>query len=160
MTIEVGDRVPEAGLFEAGERGPNKLSTDALFAGRTVVVVGMPGAFTPTCHNQHLPGFIENRDAILARGVDEIVILATNDTHVLKAWAEASGGKGLVRFVSDGNLEFITQTGLAFDGSGTGMGTRAKRFAMIVKDGTVTALAVEERPGLSVSSAAQIIAQL
>ena len=121
----------------------------------------MPGAFTPTCHRNHLPGFIENRDAILAKGVDEIVVLSTNDTHVLRAWAEASGGKDKVRFVSDGNADFISKAGLSFDGSGTGMGTRAKRFAMIVDDGVVTAIAVEEQPGqTAVSSAAQILEKL
>jgi peroxiredoxin len=160
MTIAVGERVPTAGLFEPGEDGPSKLSTGDLFSGRKVVLVGMPGAFTPTCHNRHLPGFIENRDAILAKGVDEIVVLSTNDTHVLRAWAESTGAKNLVRFVSDGNLEFVSQAGLSFDGSGTGMGTRAKRFAMIVEDGVVTALALEEKPGLTVSSAAQILERL
>jgi glutaredoxin/glutathione-dependent peroxiredoxin len=161
MTISVGDRMPHAGLFEPGERGPDKLSSEDLFSGRKVVLVGMPGAFTPTCHQRHLPGFIENRDAILARGVDEIVVLSTNDTHVLRAWAEATGAKGKVRFVSDGNLELITQTGLSFDGSGTGMGTRARRFAMIVDDGVVTMVAVEDTGGsTAVSSAAQVLEKL
>jgi glutaredoxin/glutathione-dependent peroxiredoxin len=161
MTLSVGDRVPAANLFEPGESGPEKLTTDALFGGRKVVLVGMPGAFTPTCHRNHLPGFLENRDAMLSRGVDEIVVLTTNDTHVLKAWAETSGGKGKVRFVSDGNTEFIGQTGLSFDGSGTGMGTRARRFAMIVDNGVVTALAVEEKAGqTAVSTAAQILEKL
>ncbi len=161
MSISVGEKMPKAILFEPGEGGPDKLSTDDLFKGRKVVLVGMPGAFTPTCHQRHLPGFIENRDAILAKGVDEIVVIATNDTHVLRAWAEASGGKGKVRFVSDGNLELITQTGLSFDGSGTGMGIRARRFAMIVDDGVVTTVAVEDTPGqTAVSSAAQILERL
>ena len=111
MTLSVGDRIPAANLFEPGASGPDKLTTDALFQGRKVVLVGMPGAFTPTCHRNHLPGFIENRDAILAKGVDEIVVLSTNDTHVLRAWAEASGGKDKVRFVSDGNAEFISKAG-------------------------------------------------
>jgi peroxiredoxin len=161
MTISVGERMPKAGLFEPGEGGPAKLSSDDLFKGRKIVLVGMPGAFTPTCHQRHLPGFIENRDAILAKGVDEIVVLSTNDTHVLRAWAETSGAKGKVRFVSDGNLELITQAGLSFDGSGTGMGTRARRFAMIVEDGVVTMVAVEETNGqTAVSSAAQIMEKL
>jgi peroxiredoxin len=161
MTLAVGDRVPEATLFEPGESGPEKLTTGALFGGRKVVLVGMPGAFTPTCHRLHLPGFIENRDAILAKGVDEIVVLSTNDTHVLKAWAESTGASGKVRFVSDGNADFIGKAGLSFDGSGIGMGTRAKRFAMIVDDGVVTAVAVDERRGeVAASSAAQILEQL
>ena len=161
MTLSVGDRVPAATLFEPGPGGPEKLSTDHLFGGRKVVLVGMPGAFTPTCHNNHLPGFIEHRDAILAKGVAEIVVLSTNDTHVLRAWGEATGASGRIRFVSDGNTEFITQAGLSFDGSGTGMGTRARRFAMIVEDGVVTALAIEEQRGqTAVSSAAQILEKL
>jgi peroxiredoxin len=161
MALSVGDRVPAANLFEPGESGPEKLTTDALFKGRKVVLVGMPGAFTPTCHRNHLPGFIENRDAMLSKGVDEIVVLTTNDTHVLRAWAETSGGKGKVRFVSDGNADFISQAGLSFDGSGTGMGTRARRFAMIVDNGVVTALAVEEKAGqTAVSTAAQILEKL
>lgn len=161
MTLSVGDRVPAANLFEPGESGPEKLTSDALFGGRKVVLVGMPGAFTPTCHRNHLPGFIENRDAMLAKGVDEIVVLTTNDTHVLRAWAEQSGGKGKVRFVSDGNTDFISQAGLSFDGSGTGMGTRARRFAMVVENGVVTALAVEEKAGqTAVSTAAQILEKL
>ncbi len=161
MTISVGDRMPDAGLFEPGERGPEKLATSDLFKGRKIVLVGMPGAFTPTCHQRHLPGFIENSDAILAKGVDEIVVISTNDTHVLRAWAEASGAKGKVRLVSDGNLELITRTGLSFDGSGTGMGTRARRFAMIVEDGVVTMVAVEDQGGsTAVSSAAQILERL
>jgi peroxiredoxin len=161
MTLSVGDRVPAANLFEPGESGPEKLTTDALFGGRKVVLVGMPGAFTPTCHRNHLPGFLENRDAMLSKGVDEIVVLTTNDTHVLRAWAESSGGKGKVRFVSDGNADFIEQAGLSFDGSGTGMGTRARRFAMIVDNGVVTALAVEEKAGqTAVSTAAQILEKL
>jgi peroxiredoxin len=161
MTISVGERVPSAGLFEPSESGPRKLKSEDLFAGRKVVLVGMPGAFTPTCHRNHLPGFIENRDAILAKGVDEIVVLSTNDTHVLRAWAEASGAKDKVRFVSDGNLEFITPAGLSFDGSGTGMGTRARRFAMIVEDGVVTMIAIEDKGGsTAVSSAAQVLEKL
>jgi peroxiredoxin len=161
MTLSVGDRVPAATLFEPGPGGPEKLSTDVLFGGRKVVLVGMPGAFTPTCHNNHLPGFIEHRDAILAKGVAEIVVLSTNDTHVLRAWEEATGASGKIRFVSDGNTEFITQAGLSFDGSGTGMGTRARRFAMIVEDGVVTTLAIEEQRGqTAVSSAAQILEKL
>jgi len=161
MTLSVGDRAPTANLFEPGESGPTKLTTDSLFKGRKVVLVGMPGAFTPTCHRNHLPGFLENRDAMLSKGVDEIVVLTTNDTHVLRAWAEQSGGKGKVRFVSDGNLDFIEPAGLSFDGSGTGMGRRARRFAMIVEDGVVTALAVEEQAGqTAVSTAAQILEKL
>jgi peroxiredoxin len=161
MTLSVGDRIPEADLFVPGESGPEKVRSTDLFAGRKVVLVGMPGAFTPTCHRNHLPGFLENRDAILAKGVDEIVVLTTNDTHVLKAWAEASGGKDKLTFVSDGNAEFIQRAGLANDSSARGQGIRSKRFAMIVEDGVVTALLLEDQPGQAViSSAARILEAL
>jgi len=161
MTLSVGDRIPEADLFVPGESGPVKVRSTDLFAGRKVVLVGMPGAFTPTCHRNHLPGFVENRDAILAKGVGEIMILSTNDTHVLKAWAEASGGKDKLTFVSDGNAEFIQRAGLANDSSARGQGIRSKRFAMIVEDGVVTALLLEDQPGQAViSSAARILEAL
>jgi peroxiredoxin len=161
MTLSTGDRIPQADLFVAGESGPEKMPSADLFAGRKVVLVGMPGAFTPTCHRNHLPGFLENRDAILAKGVDEIVVLTTNDTHVLKAWAEASGGKDKVRFVSDGNAEFVQKAGLANDSSARGMGIRSKRFAMILEDGVVTELLLEDSPGQAItSSAARILEAL
>jgi peroxiredoxin len=161
MTISVGDRAPDADLFVPGESGPEKVRSTDLFAGRKVVLVGMPGAFTGTCSNSHLPGLIENRDAILAKGVDAILILTTNDTFALNAWAEASGAKGKVSFVSDGNAEFVQKVGLSNDSSARGMGIRAKRFAMILEDGVVTALLLEEQPGQVVtSSAARILEAL
>lgn len=161
MTLSVGDRLPDAELFVAGESRPEKKTVQELFAGRKIVLVGMPGAFTPTCHRNHLPGFVENRDTILRKGVDEILILSTNDTHVLKAWAEASGARDGIRFVSDGNTDFITKAGVAMDRSAAGMGLRSARFAMIVEDGVVTAISVEDQPGQTVvSSAAQILERL
>ena len=161
MTISVGDRIPDAALFVPSDSGPQQRSTADIFGGRKVVLVGMPGAFTPTCHRNHLPGFVENRDAILAKGVDEIVVLSTNDAFVLGAWAEASGAKDRILFVSDGNGEFVKKTGLDFDGSARGMGVRAKRFALIADDGVVTSVAVEDSPGaMTVSAAAGILEQL
>ena len=161
MALSVGNRLPEATLFVPGESGPEKRSVGDLFSGKKTVLVGMPGAFTPTCHRNHLPGFIENRDAILSKGIDQIVVLTTNDTHVLRAWAEASGARDRVRFVSDGNAEFIGKAGVAVDRSVVGMGMRSKRFAMIVEDLVVTSISVEDQPGQTVvSSAAQILGQL
>jgi peroxiredoxin len=122
MTLSVGDRVPTANLFEPGESGPAKLTTDSLFKGRKVVLVGMPGAFTPTCHRNHLPGFLENRDAMLSKGVDEIVVLTTNDTHVLRAWGRAERRQGQGAFRLRWQPRFHRAAGLSFDGSGTGMG--------------------------------------
>ena len=161
MRISPGERVPDATLFEAGESGPQPINAADLFVGRKVVLVGMPGAFTPNCHNNHLPGFLENSDAIRAKGVDEIIVLSTNDSWVLKAWAEATGVNGRVRLVSDGNAEFIRKAGLERDDTGRGMGTRARRFALIVEDGVARSVAVEEMPGpATVSSAARILEQL
>jgi peroxiredoxin len=161
MMLSVGDRLPEADLFVPSEKGAEKRSVGELFGGRRIVLVGMPGAFTPTCHRSHLPGFIDNRDAILERGVDEIIVLSTNDTHVLRAWAEATGATGRMTFVSDGNVDFIRKAGLDLDRSAAGMGVRARRFAMIVDDGVVTAIAVDDQPGQVIaSSAAQILEKL
>lgn len=161
MTLSVGDRIPKVTLYEPGEDGPNPVSTDELFSRRKIVLVGMPGAFTPTCHRNHLPGFLENHDSILERGVNEILLLTTNDTYVLRAWAKATGAEGRIRFVSDGNAEFVRATGLDLDRTERGMGTRAKRFALIVEDGVVTSVATEDTPGqTTVSSAAQILEAL
>jgi peroxiredoxin len=159
--LAVGDRIPDATLYLAGETGPEAKSTKELFGGRKVVLVGVPGAFTPTCHRNHLPGFVENRDAILSKGVDEIIVLSTNDTHVLKAWAAASNATGRITFASDGNAEFVQKAGLSNDSTARGMGIRAKRFAMIVDDGRITSIAVEDKPGEVVASAAaRILEQL
>ncbi len=161
MTISVGDRLPEATFITMTEDGPKKTTTSDVFAGQKVVLFAVPGAFTPTCHRNHLPGFIENRDAILEKGVDEIVVLSTNDAWVMGAWAESSGAKNRIRFVSDGNGEFVRKAGLDYDSSARGMGTRSRRFAMIVDDGVVTSLAVEDAPGQAVASnAAGILEKL
>ena len=161
MSINVGERIPDATLYLPGDSGPQAINTKEIFSGRKIVVVGMPGAFTPTCHRNHLPGFIENRDAIREKGMDEIVVVTTNETWVMRAWAEATGAKDRIRFISDGNSDFVRKTGLEFDNSHRGMGTRARRFAMIVEDGVVTSLAVEDLPGQTmVSGAASILEKL
>ena len=140
MSLSVGDRLPETTFYVLGEGGVETRRTSEIFAGRKVVFVGVPGAFTPTCHRNHLPGFVENIDAIRERGAGEIVVMAVNDPHVLNAWAEASGAKGRILFLSDGNAEFTRAAGLDSDRSASGMGVRAKRFAMIVEDGMVIRL--------------------
>lgn len=161
MTIKVGDKIPSAKLMQATAEGPLEVSTDDLFAGKTVVLFGVPGAFTPTCSNNHLPGFLENHDAITARGVDTIAVVASNDHHVMAAWARFTNAEGKILFLADGNGEFLKQAGLDVDLSGGGMGTRSKRFAAIVEDGTVTTLNVEGSPGQAVeSSAAKILEAL
>lgn len=161
MTISVGDRIPDT-LFHVVEDGrrQTKASGD-IFAGRRIVLFGVPGAFTPTCHRNHLPGFLENRDAILDRGVDEIAVVAVNDAYVMDAWARHTGGRDRILFLADGNCDFTRAAGLDYDASASGYGVRCKRFSMIVDDGVVTALNVEERAGEAVASgAARILAQL
>ena len=160
MTISVGDELPQVTFKTITPDGPKDLSTAEIFAGRKVVLFGVPGAFTPTCSNNHLPGYLENHDAILARGVDTIAVVATNDHHVMAAWARFTGGEGKILFLADGNGDFVRATGLEGDMSPAAMGRRSRRFSMIVDDGRVTALNVESRPGVNESGAANILAQL
>lgn len=161
MTIAIGQKLPDATFRTGTPDGPKEVSTSDIFAGRKVVLFGVPGAFTPTCNNNHLPGYIENRDAILSRGVDEIAVVAVNDVHVMSAWARASGGEGRILFLADGNGDFATAAGLENDLSKNGLGLRLKRFSAIVDDGVVTALNIEEVSGKVVNSgAATILEQL
>jgi peroxiredoxin len=161
VTISIGDRIPEATLKEKTSDGVSDISTTEFFAGRTVVLFGVPGAFTPTCSLNHLPGFLENRDAFQARGVDEIAVVAVNDHHVMGAWAKASGGEGKIRFLADGNATFTKALGLENDLTAGGLGIRSKRFSMLVKDGIVTLLNVEEVSSKAeVSNAATLLSQL
>ena len=161
MTIAVGQKLPDATFKTTTADGPKEVSTAELFAGKKVVLFGVPGAFTPTCNNNHLPGYIENRDAILARGVDEIAVVAVNDVFVMGAWARATGGDGKIVFLADGSGDFAKAAGLDIDLSKGGLGLRSKRFSMIVEDGTVTALNIEDAPGAVVNSgAATILEQL
>jgi peroxiredoxin len=161
MTISVGDKLPE-GSFKAKIDGQGRdIATAEIFDGKTVVLFGVPGAFTPTCNNNHLPGFIENHDALKARGVDTIAVVATNDHHVMSAWAKASNGEGKILFLADGNGAYAKKLGLDADMSASGMGLRYKRFSMLVKDGVVTALNLEELPGRAdLSGAAKMLEQL
>ncbi len=160
MTIKVGDHVPAATLIKATEAGPQPISTEALFAGRTVALFSVPGAFTPTCSAKHLPGYISNADAMKAAGVDEIVCVSVNDAFVMGAWGQSAGAAGKVTMVADGNGDFVTALGLTMDGSKFGMGLRGQRFSMLVKDGVVTQLNVEDPGAFSVSSAEHLMSQL
>ena len=160
MTIKVGDTIPHATLIKATENGPEPVSTDALFTGRTVALFSVPGAFTPTCSAKHLPGYISNAAAMKAAGVDEIVCVSVNDAFVMGAWGEKSGAAGKVTMVADGNADFVTALGLTMDGSKFGMGTRGQRFSMLVKDGVVKELNVEDPGAFSVSSAEHLMGQL
>ena len=157
MAIQEGEKIPAATLKATNM---SDLTTDELFWGKKVVIFAVPGAFTPTCSNQHLPGFIEQADAIRAKGVDDIICMSVNDAFVMDAWGKDRGVGDKVRMVADGNGEFSKALGLDFDGSGIGFGLRCQRFAAIVDDGVVTKLAVEEPMKFDVSSADAILAAL
>lgn len=161
MTIGEGDMLPEATLRTLGPDGIKGVSVREVFGGKTIVLFAVPGAFTPTCHLKHLPGFIDQADAFKAKGVDEVVCVAVNDPFVMTAWGEASEAGGKVTLLSDGNGEFTTKIGMDFDGSGVGLGTRSKRYAMVVEDGIVKTLHTEENPGVAeVTSAEALLATL
>lgn len=157
MTIQVGDKLPQATFRVMTADGPAAKTTDDLFTGKTIVLFAVPGAFTPTCHKNHLPGFVSKAADIKAKGVDAIMVTSTNDVFVLDAWAKASGGAGVIEFLSDGNADFAKEIGLSMDGSGFGMGMRSQRYSMIVKDGVVTTLNVEEAPGKADASGAETL---
>ncbi len=159
MTIQVGDKIPACTLKTMGENGPEDITTDAIFAGKKVVLFAVPGAFTPGCSMTHLPGYVVNADKIKAAGVDTIVCMAVNDAFVMGAWGEAQNAQELL-MLADGNGELTAALGLELDGSGFGLGHRSQRFAMIVDDGTVSNLNVEEGPGVDVSSAETMMALL
>lgn len=154
MTIAPGDTLPDATFKIITADGAKDATTADVFAGKTVVLFGVPGAFTPTCSNNHLPGYVENRDAILAKGVDTIAVIAVNDHHVMSAWARFSGAEDKIVFLADGNGEFAKATGLDMDLSAGGLGHRSKRFSMIVKDRVVSKLNIEDAPGKAVASGA------
>lgn len=161
MTIQVGDRLPAVNLKQLTADGIKDVSINELTGGRKVVLFAVPGAFTPTCSEKHLPGFVEQAEAIKAKGVDAILCVAVNDPFVVGAWEKARNVGGKVRMLSDGNAEFTRALGLDFDGSAVGLGTRSKRYAMVVDDGTVKTLLVEDAPAQAEkSSAAAILATL
>jgi len=157
MTIAVGDSLPEATLRVMGPEGIEALTTAQVFGGKKVVLFAVPGAFTPTCHLKHLPGFIESADKFKALGIDTVACVAVNDPFVLGAWSQVSGAKDKVQFLSDGNGEFTDKIGMGFDGSGIGLGTRSKRYAMFVEDGVVKVLNTEDSPGVAEVSTAEKI---
>jgi len=160
MTIQVGDKIPAATLFEIGDNGLGTVSTEELFAGKTVVLFNVPGAFTPTCSAKHLPGFIEKADELKAKGVDAIIGMAVNDPFVMKAWGKDAGAGDKVRLVSDGNCELTKKLGLEMDGTKAGLGTRCQRFSLIAKDGVITHLNVEAPGAFEVSTAEHALGQL
>jgi peroxiredoxin len=161
MAIKVGDRIPSSRFRVTTAEGPAWKTTDDVFKGKKVVLFGVPGAFTGTCHKSHLPGFLQKADEIRKKGVDTIAVTGVNDHFVMDAWREASNAGGKIEFLADGNGEFAKAIDMTFDGAGNGLGTRSRRYAMVVDDGVVKTLNVEEAPGkVDVSSAENLLKAL
>ena len=162
MTIKIGDRIPDATLTTMTPEGPRPVSTADLFGGKTVALFAVPGAFTPTCSARHLPGYKDNRADLAAKGVDTVACVAVNDAFVMGAWAEANqlNGADDIVMLADGNGDFTRKLGLSLDATGFGMGERSQRYSMLVKDGVVDQLNVEQGGEFKVSSAEHLLAQL
>lgn len=161
MSIAVGETLPSVTLKTVGGSGIEDLNIAEYVKGKRVVIFGLPGAFTPACAQQHLPGYVEQADEILAKGVDEILCVAVNDPFVMSHWGESSGAAPKITMIPDGNAEFTKAVGLDFDGSGFGLATRSQRYMMIVQDGVVEALEIEGAPSdVELSSARACLAKL
>ncbi len=160
MTIAVGDRIPDVKVFTFGDRGPEATTSAEVLGHGKVVLFGVPGAFTPTCSDHHLPGFVLRADDLRAKGAGKVVCLSVNDPFVMEAWGEDQNVGTTVEMLADGNGELTEAMGLTMDGTGFGLGHRTQRFAAILDDGVVSWLAVEPGPGLKVSSAEEVLAAL
>jgi glutaredoxin/glutathione-dependent peroxiredoxin len=160
MAIATGDPIPDVKVFTFGEHGPESTTSGEVLGTGKVVLFAVPGAFTPTCSDHHLPGFVMRTDELKAKGVDKVVCLSVNDPFVMGAWGQNQHVGASVVMLSDGNGEFTAAVGLPMDGSGLGLGSRSQRYAAIIEDGTVTWLGVEPGPGLSASSAEEVLAAL
>jgi peroxiredoxin (alkyl hydroperoxide reductase subunit C) len=160
MTIQVGDTIPAVKVMQATAEGPKEVATDALFAGKTVVLFGVPGAFTPTCSAKHLPGFVTQAAALTAKGVDVIACMSVNDAFVMGAWAKDQGITDQVVMLADGSAAFTKALGLEFDLTARGLGVRSQRFVLVAKDGKVTHVAVEAPGAFEVSKAEAVLAVL
>ncbi len=152
MTIQIGDRLPEATFTTMTTEGPRPLTSAEVFSGKKVVLFSVPGAFTPTCSKQHLPGYVKQADELKGKGVDSIVCLAVNDVFVMDAWSKSQGADGKVVMLADGNADFTKKIGLELDASKHGMGTRSQRFSLIAEDGVVKSLNIEAPGKFEVSS--------
>ncbi len=156
MSIQVGDRIPDATFTVMTAEGPAARTSQEVFGGKKVVLFAVPGAFTPTCNNQHLPGYLAHHGAIKARGVDVIACTAVNDVHVMHAWSKANGVGDRILMLADGNAEFARALGLESDSSRFGMGTRSRRYSMVVEDRVVRELNVDAPGKLDVSAADKV----
>lgn len=160
MTIQVGDRIPEATLMRMAESGPAPVTTREIFEGKRVVLFAVPGAFTPTCSTKHLPGYVQQAAAIKGKGVDTLACMAVNDAFVMHHWGQSQGVGDAILMLADGNGELTKKLGLEMDASKYGMGARSRRFSMIVEDGVVKELNVESPGEFKVSSADSTLCQL
>lgn len=160
MTIKTGDRMPEGEFAVMTENGPGKISSDGLFSGKKVVLISVPGAFTPTCSMNHLPGYVEQADRLKEKGVDTIACMAVNDVFVMNAWGKDRNVGDKVMMLADGNGDYTRALGLEMDGRGFGLGMRGQRFALVVDDGVVSHVAIEEPGKFEVSKAEAILSAL
>lgn len=161
MTIAVGERLPTVTFKTMVDGAPVAVTTDEVFKGKTVALFAVPGAFTPGCSKTHLPGYLANHDAILAKGVDQIVCVAVNDAFVMDAWSKANDADGKILFLADGSADFTKAVGLTLDLSAGGLGLRSQRYSMVVKDGVVKELMLEEKPGtIELTSGACMVGKL
>ena len=160
MTIKVGDKMPEGAFTRMTQDGPQKITTEQLFAGKTVVLFSVPGAFTPTCDAKHLPGFVETADQLKAKGVDSIACMAVNDVFVMNAWGKHSGVGDKILMLADGNGSYAKTLGLELDATKFGMGVRGQRFAIIVKNGVASQVNIEGPGEFKVSAAEFVLKQL
>ena len=160
MPIKVGDKVPNATFRVMTAEGPKPRTTDEVFKGKKVAIFGVPGAFTPTCSNLHMPSFLNNIAAFKSKGVDTVAVTGVNDVFVMEAWKKATGADGKIEFLADGNGEFAKGVGMDFDGSGNGLGVRSKRYSMFVDNGVVKHLALQDGGELTISSAEETLKAL
>ncbi len=161
MAIQVGDKLPETNFAVMGAEGPEQKSTSDVFGGKKVVLFAVPGAYTPTCSKGHMPGFVQNVDAIKAKGIDAVACTSVNDVFVMDAWAKDSSATGKIDMLADGSADFAKAVGLEIDLTARGLGVRSQRYSMLIEDGVVKQLNVEEAPpNHDVSSAATMLSQL
>jgi len=160
MTIQIGDRLPGATLYEMTPEGPQTRTVDELTRGRCIVIFGLPGAFTPTCSARHVPGFLEQYAEFKEKGIDDIVCVSVNDAYVMGAWCKSQGAEGKIRMLADGNAAFAKALGLDADFSARGMGVRSQRYSLFADNGVVKALNVEQPGKFDVSDAGSLLIQL
>ena len=160
MTIKVGDRLPEATFTVMGADGPAPKTTADVFKGKKIAIFAVPGAYTPTCHKQHMPGFVDRVDELKSKGIDAVVCTAVNDVFVLNNWASDVGATGKITMLADGNADFAKTIGLEIDLTKFGLGVRSKRYSMLVEDGVVKALNVDEAPPMHDKSSAATLCSM